>query len=55
LKDRYGEPERGGGSEWEPKKFFSKEMGTPTRRTRLPTHVYDSLPKLAKPTQPLEC
>jgi hypothetical protein len=30
-------------------------MGTPTRRTRLPTHVSDSLPKLAKPTQPLEC
>jgi hypothetical protein len=31
VKDRYGEPERGG-SEWEPiKKFFSKEMETPTR------------------------
>jgi hypothetical protein len=30
-------------------KFFSKEMETPTRRTRLPTHVSDSLPKLAKP------
>jgi hypothetical protein len=30
-------------------------MDTPTRRTQLPTHVYDSLPKLAKSTQPLEC
>jgi hypothetical protein len=49
MKDRYGEPERGG-SEWEPIKIFSKEMKTPTRRTRLPTHVSDSLPKLAKPT-----
>jgi hypothetical protein len=37
------------------KKFFTKEIVTPTRRTRLPTHVSDSLPKLAKPTQPLEC
>jgi hypothetical protein len=48
LKDRYGEPERG--SEWEPIKFFSKEMETPKRRTRHPTHVSDSLPKLAKST-----
>jgi hypothetical protein len=41
---------REGGSEWEPIKFFSKEMKTPTRRTRLPTHVSDSLPRLVKPT-----
>jgi hypothetical protein len=54
LKDQNGEPERGEG-EWEPIKFFSKEMETPTRRTRLPTHVFDSLPKLAKSTQPLKC
>jgi hypothetical protein len=54
MKDRYGQPERGvvNGSR---QKFFSKEMGSPTRRTRLPTHVSDSLPKLVKPTQPLEC
>jgi hypothetical protein len=26
-----------------------------TRRTQLPTHFSDSLPKLAKPTQPLKC
>jgi hypothetical protein len=48
-----------GGSEWESikillegdeEKFFSKEMETPTKRTRLPTHVSNSLPKLAKPT-----
>jgi hypothetical protein len=32
------------------KKFFSKEMKAPTRRTRLPTHVSDSLLKLAKST-----
>jgi hypothetical protein len=30
-------------------------MKTSTRRTRLPTHVSDSLPKLAKSTLPLEC
>jgi hypothetical protein len=49
VKDRYGEPERGGvnGSRY---KFFSKEMKTPTRRTRLPTHVSDSLPRLVKAT-----
>jgi hypothetical protein len=41
---------REGGSEWEPIKFFSKEMKTPKRWTRLPTHVSDSLPKLAKLT-----
>jgi hypothetical protein len=29
-------------------------MGTPTRRTRLPAHVSDSLPKLVKSTQPLK-
>jgi hypothetical protein len=49
LKDRYGEPERGGVNESR-QKFFSKEMKTPTRRTRIPTHFSDSLPKLAKPT-----
>jgi hypothetical protein len=49
LKDRYGEPEMGGvnGSR---QKLFSKEMKAPTRRTLLPTHVFDSLPKLAKST-----
>jgi hypothetical protein len=30
-------------------------METPTRGTRLPTHVSDSLPKLVKSTQPLKC
>jgi hypothetical protein len=29
AKDRNGEPERG--SEWEPIKFFSKEIEAPTR------------------------
>jgi hypothetical protein len=48
LKDRYGEPERG--SEWEPIKILLEGDKTPTRRTQLPTHVSDSLPKLAKPT-----
>jgi hypothetical protein len=33
---------REGGSEWEPIKFFSKEIEAPTRWTRLPTHVSDS-------------
>jgi hypothetical protein len=31
-----------GGSEWELIKFFSEEIGAPTRWTRLPTHVSDS-------------
>jgi hypothetical protein len=31
AKDRNDEPERGGGSEWEPIKFFSKEIDAPTR------------------------
>jgi hypothetical protein len=48
VKDRYGEPERG--SEWEPIKILLEGDGALTRRTRLPTHVSDSLPKLAKPT-----
>jgi hypothetical protein len=30
VKDRYGEPERGG-SEWEPIKFLLKEIKAPTR------------------------
>jgi hypothetical protein len=32
---RTGPATREGGSEWEPIKFFSKEMATPTRRTQL--------------------
>jgi hypothetical protein len=31
VKDRYGEQERGWGSEWEQIKFFSKDIEAPTR------------------------
>jgi hypothetical protein len=41
---------REGGVNGSRQKLFSKEMKTPTRRIRLPTHVSDSLPKLAKST-----
>jgi hypothetical protein len=44
-----------GGSEWEPIKILLEGDRDPTRRTQLPTHVSDPLPKLAKSTQPLKC
>jgi hypothetical protein len=51
LKYQLGEPERG--SEWEPIKFFSKEMGTPKRRIRLPKHVSDSTTQVGQePSSP---
>jgi hypothetical protein len=53
VKDRYGEPERG--SEWEPIKILLEGDGDSNKTKRLPTHVSDSLPKFAKPTQPLKC
>jgi hypothetical protein len=39
-----------GGSEWEPIKILLEGDGNSNKMNRLPTHVSDSLPKLAKPT-----
>jgi hypothetical protein len=48
MKDRYGEPERG--SEWEPIKILLDGDRNSNKMNMLPTHVFDSLPKLVKPT-----
>jgi hypothetical protein len=49
VKDRSGEPERGG-SEWEPIKILFKNSAYEPNFTHAPPHA-----SLAKSTQPLEC
>jgi hypothetical protein len=39
-----------GGSEWEPIKNLLEGDGNSNKMNTAPTHVSDSLPKLAKPT-----
>jgi hypothetical protein len=53
LKDQYGESERG--SEWEPIKILLEGDGDYNKTNTASNTRFLSLPKLVKPTQPLEC